>query len=408
MRKLLVCTVAIMLSLAAFHTVIYASEVRVSVDGREVQFPDEHPYVDPKTNLTMVPLAFVSDKLGATAKWNGELKQITISLKRDNIMLVIGDHHAQVNGKRVDFKGAAVLKNGRTMVPLRFISEALHAIVDWQPSSNRVSIMTSVARVPKGTWIWDSSILRQDQDKIIIFARTKGLTSIYLQIDRDIEPAVYESFIRKAKSAGIQVEALEGRPEWAYTSKQEDIQKFITWVKAYNSSVGPEARFSGLHLDIEPYALSEWSNDNKIILESWMDNMRLIEKETKGSGLNIAVDVPFWLNTINVPGTDYSMSAWLLEKFDSLVIMNYRNHALGSNGIVDNAQAILREASTLKKKVVVAVETLESTEGPRVSFHSMSSEVMERELQSAHNQLAHYASYAGFAIHDFKSWKDMQ
>ena len=98
----------------------------------------------------------------------------------------------------------------------------------------------------------------------------------------------------------------------------------------------------------------------------------------------------------------------MLEKFDCLVIMNYRNHALCNNGIVENAQVMLREASTLKKKIVVAVETVKSTEGPRVSFYSISNKVMEKELQSAHNQLAHYASYAGFAIHDFKSWQDMK
>lgn len=408
MRKLLVCTLAIMLSLAAFTPAIYASEVQVSVDGRDVQFPDEHPYVDQRSNLTMVPLAFISDKLGAATKWDSKLKQITISLNRDTVILVIGDHHALVNGKRVDFEGSAVLKNGRTMVPLRFISEALHANVEWQPTRNLVSIMTSVANVPKGTWIWDSHIIKQDQEKIISFAKMKGVTSIYLQVNRDIDPAIYEGFIRKAKSEGIQVEALEGRPEWVYKSKQEDIRKFITWVKTYNSIVGPEASFTGLHFDIEPYALSEWTKDNKAIIESWMDNLRLIEKETRGSGLKIAIDVPYWLNTINVPGKDYSMSAWLLEKFDCLVIMNYRNHAIGSNGIVENAQAMLREASTLKKKVVVAVETVKSTEGPRVSFFSMSNEVMEKELQSAHNQLARYASYAGFAVHDFKSWQDMK
>lgn len=199
---------------------IYASEIRVSVDGREVQFPDGHPYVDQKSSLTMVPLAFVSDKLGATTKWNGSLKQITISLNRDIIILVIGHSYALVNGKRVDFAGSAVLKNGRTMVPLRFISEALHSNVDWQPSSNLVSIMSSVARVPKGTWIWDSHILKQDQDQILNFAKVKSVTSIYLQIDRDLDPAIYEGFIRKAKKEGIQVEALEGRPEWAKKSAQ--------------------------------------------------------------------------------------------------------------------------------------------------------------------------------------------
>ncbi|MED5016477.1 copper amine oxidase N-terminal domain-containing protein [Paenibacillus chibensis] len=409
MKKLLICILAIfMLNFPAHTPAVHASEVNVSVDGHEVHFPDEHPYVDQRSNLTMVPLAFVSGKLGAATKWDGKLKQITISLNRDIIILSIGQNHALVNGMRVDFEGAAVLKNGRTMVPLRFISEALHAIVDWKPTRNQVSIMTSVARVPKGTWIWDSHILKQDQDQWINFARINGVTSIYLQIDKDIEPAIYEDFIRKTKSEGIEVEALEGRPEWAIRSKQGDIQKFIAWVKAFNSSVGPEASFTGLHLDIEPYALRDWTSDNKTILESWMDNLRLIEKETKGSGLKIAFDVPFWLHSIKVPGKDYSMSAWMLEKFDCLVIMNYRNQALGSDGIVENAQAMLREASTLKKKVIVAVETVKSKEGSQVSFYSMSSEAMEKELQTAHNQLAHYASYAGFAIHDITSWQQMK
>ncbi|GIP59522.1 copper amine oxidase N-terminal domain-containing protein [Paenibacillus woosongensis] len=408
MRKWLVCTLAIMLSVAAFTPATYASGVRVSVDGRNVQFLDEHPYVDQRSNLTMVPLAFISDKLGAATEWDGELKQITISLNRDTVILVIGDHHALVNGKRVDFEGAAVLKNGRTMVPLRFISEALHANVEWQPKHKLVSIMSSVGNVPKGTWIWDTHIIKQDQEKMISFAKMKGVTSIYLQVNRDIDSTIYEDFIRKAKREGILVEALEGRPEWVYKSGQEDIQKFIEWVKTYNSSVGPEASFTGLHFDIEPYALDEWTKVNKVILESWMDNLRLIEKETKGSGLQITMDVPYWLNTVHVPGTNYSMSAWLLEKFDCLVIMNYRNHALGDNGIVENAQDMLREASTLKKKIVIAVETVKSKEGPRVSFYSMSNEVMEKELQSAHNKLTHYASYAGFAIHDFKGWQDMK
>lgn len=408
MRKLLVCTLAIMLSFAAFTPATHASEVQVSVNGRDVQFPDEPPYIDPGSNLTMVPLAFVSDKLGAATKWDGKSKQITISLHRDTVILRIGDQHALVNGKRVDFEGSAVLKNGRTMVPLRFISEALHANVEWQPARHLASITTSVANVPKGTWIWDSHIIKQDQEKMINFAKMKGVTSIYLQVDQDLDPAIYGSFIRKAKSEGIQVEALEGRPEWAYKSRQEDIRKFIAWVKSYNASAQPEARFTGLHFDIEPHLLSEWTKDNKAILESWMDNLRLIEKETKGSGLSIALDVPYWLNTIHVPGKEYSMSAWLLEKFDCLVIMNYRNHALGSNGIVENAQAMLREASTLKKKVVVAVETVKSAEGPRVSFYSMSSEAMEKELQSAHNGLARYASYGGFAIHDLNSWLNMK
>ncbi|MFW5436776.1 copper amine oxidase N-terminal domain-containing protein [Paenibacillus apiarius] len=385
-----------------------ASPIRVTVDGHDVAFPDEPPYVDRKLNRTMVPAKLVSEKLGAKVKWNGALNQIAFTHKNDTITLGIGDNHAQVNGKTVTFGGGAMVKNGRTMVPLRFISEVFHADVDWKPERNQVIITTSVHNVPKGTWMWDSKLIERDPDKLINFASDNHVTSVYLQIDADIAPTIYEDFIRSAKEKHINVEALAGRPDWAYKSKQDQIKKFIAWVKNYNASVGTEARFDGLHFDIEPYLLTEWKTDNKAVLESWMDNLRLIEKETKDSDMKITLDVPYWLNTVKVPGTEYSFSAWLLEKFDCLVIMDYRNFALGKNGIVENANAMMREASTLNKEVIVAVETAKNVESDRTSFYSKRIEAMEKELQAAHQKLSRYSSYAGFAIHDFKSWEAMK
>ncbi|MEW9107172.1 copper amine oxidase N-terminal domain-containing protein [Paenibacillus sp. S-12] len=408
MKRLLWCMLAICISVGCYIPNVYASQVQVEVDGRGVTFPDELPYVDAATNLTMVPAKFVSEKLGATVKWNRALNQIVFSYKKDTIALGIGDNNAIVNGKNVTFGGGALVKNGRTMVPLRFISEAFRAQVEWQPKQSQVSIMTAVSNVPKGTWIWDSQMIVKEADQVFSFAKEHNVTALYLQIDTDMAPAKYESFIRSAKAHGIQVEALGGRPEWAYKEKRNEIAKFITWVTTYNSSVGAEASFAGLHFDIEPYRLSGWKTNNRAIVTSWMDNLRWIEKETKGSGINITLDVPYWLNTIKVPGTDYSMSAWLLEKFDRLVIMDYRNYALGKSGIIENAQAIMREASTLKKQVVVAVETAESSEGPHTSFYSMGNEAMEKELQAAHNKLTRYMSYASFAIHDYDSWQEMK
>lgn len=116
------------------------------------------------------------------------------------------------------------------------------------------------------------------------------------------------------------------------------------------------------------------------------------------------MDVPFWLYKWKVPDTEISLSAWLLERFDCLVIMDYRNFALGMNGIVDNALPILSEATALNKQIIVAVETARSTEGDHVSFYSLSEDIMKQELQTAHDELSRYASYAGMAIHDYKSW----
>ncbi|MBU5444863.1 copper amine oxidase N-terminal domain-containing protein [Paenibacillus sp. MSJ-34] len=396
--------VAILLSFIILIPAAYASQVQVTVDGQLVSFPDEPPYIDRTSGRTMVPVKFISDKLGATMKWNKALQQVVFSYKKDSIMLTIGQNYALVNGKKVPFDVPAEIRNNRTMVPLRFISEVFHAEVDWNPDRNLVSVVTAKA---KGTWIWNSSLIETEPDNVLRFAADNGVTNLYLQIDTDMASKTYAEFIRRAQERQIQVEALAGRPDWAYRSKREQMRKLIGWVGKYNASVAANERFEGLHFDIEPYLLPEWKTDRNALLEQWMDNARWIEQETKGSGLTVTFDVPFWLHTVKIPETDYSFSAWLLEKFDRLVIMDYRNVALGKDGIVENADAIMREASTLRKQVIVAVETAQNSESDRASFYSMSVEAMEKELQTAHRKLARYSSYAGLAIHDYPGWVAM-
>ncbi|QMV41269.1 copper amine oxidase N-terminal domain-containing protein [Cohnella cholangitidis] len=407
MKRWLICLLTIALSAAIFApTAPAASRIRVVVDGQVVTFPDEPPYVDRKSSRTMVPARFVAETLDAKMKWNGRLNQMTFAYRDQTVLLTIGHNVAQVNGKPVAFDPPATTKNNRTMIPLRLIGEIFQAQVEWDAKSN-LAVVTTSAKIPKGTWIWDAGLIEKERDRILSFASEQDVTAIYLHVNRDIAPAVYEDFVRRATERQIRVEALAGRPEWALTTNRAPIKSFISWTLQYNASVGEEARFDGLHFDIEPYLLADWQTNSKRILEQWIHNLRWIEQEAEGSGLKMTMDVPYWLPDMKVPDTDYSLSAWLLEKFDCLVIMDYRNHALGNNGIVDNAHDILREASALNKQAIVAVETAKSLEGDRVSFYAKSAEYMEQELQTAHRELSQFAGYAGMAIHDYKSWAAM-
>lgn len=415
---------AILLSMTPTLPSYAASQVNVAVNGNYVSFPDESPYVDVQSNRTMVPARFVAEQLGLRVQWNGQLDQVTFRSKDETIVLTIGQNRAHVNGKYVTFDAPASIQNDRTMVPLRFISEVFDAQIDWIAERNLVVVTTpghskvvpglpapsttdQTTKVQRGTWIWDTTIIQTDQDQILTFAQDNQLTTIYLQIDRDIPVTVYQQFVRKARAKQVTVEALAGRPQWAFPDNHNQIKAFILWVKSYNASVGSEERFDRLHFDIEPYLLPEWKTDNKRVVENWMNTIRLLEKETKENGLKMTLDVPFWLHLVKVPDSTYSMSAWVLEKVDSVVIMDYRNVALGNDGIVANANTIMKEASTLKKKVLIAVETAPNSEGNFTSFYTSSTGKMNAELQIAKEKLAHFPSYAGFAIHDYKSWTEL-
>lgn len=64
----------------------YNYNVEVYVDEEQINFPDQLPFINPETNRTMVPLRFVSDALGAKdVRWNQE--QQKASIYKDNVWI---------------------------------------------------------------------------------------------------------------------------------------------------------------------------------------------------------------------------------------------------------------------------------------------------------------------------------
>lgn len=129
--------------------VLAAQRVQVVVNGSQVNFPDDKPYVDNNSNRTMVPVRFVSEKLGAKVDWNGAEQKVIINKDGKTIVLAIGSKTAMVGGKEVTFDAPAVIKGVRTFVPLRFISEAYGAVVVWNKDTGVVKITTG-GTVPGG------------------------------------------------------------------------------------------------------------------------------------------------------------------------------------------------------------------------------------------------------------------
>jgi len=118
---------------------ILISDVSVLVNGKEVHFPDQVPYIN-QDSRTMVPVRFISESLGAKVSWDNDNRMVIIEKGEDIIKLKIGENKADVNGKTVSFDTSAVLQNDRTMVPVRFISEALGAKVGWNQENKTVEI----------------------------------------------------------------------------------------------------------------------------------------------------------------------------------------------------------------------------------------------------------------------------
>jgi hypothetical protein len=109
----------------------------VSVDGKATSV-DAAPEI--VAGRTFVPIRFIAETFGSTVTWIPATKSITIILGSTTIGLQIGNKTAVINGKIIALDAAPYIKNSRTMVPLRVISESFGGDVAWDPINHIITI----------------------------------------------------------------------------------------------------------------------------------------------------------------------------------------------------------------------------------------------------------------------------
>ncbi|MFZ5643307.1 MAG: exo-beta-N-acetylmuramidase NamZ domain-containing protein [Bacillota bacterium] len=113
-------------------------EVTVLIDGIPVSF-DSAPYID-SNNRLMVPLRAIAEALGANVQWNSGTRTVTITRQGKAAVFKIDSTTATVNGQAKKMDTSPVIRNDRTMVPVRYVGEYLGAEVKWDPDTRTVTI----------------------------------------------------------------------------------------------------------------------------------------------------------------------------------------------------------------------------------------------------------------------------
>jgi len=103
-------------------------DIVIYVNGKKLQ-SDQKPLL--LAGRTMLPLRAIFEALQASVHWNGVSKTVTARRGNDMVSLTVGEERMQVNGSIRLLDVSARLMNGRTLIPLRAVSEALNAAVEW-------------------------------------------------------------------------------------------------------------------------------------------------------------------------------------------------------------------------------------------------------------------------------------
>ena len=146
MRKKINVFLCVLLVVSMFAGITASAQqpIRVVLDGRTLQFDVPPTTIDGRT---MVPMRVIFEALGAEINWNDRTRTITAT--RDNLTIIatIGSRTMTVNGARTEMDVAPTIIDGRTLVPVRFVSEAFGTEVEWDAGARTVQIKSETSNV---------------------------------------------------------------------------------------------------------------------------------------------------------------------------------------------------------------------------------------------------------------------
>jgi len=114
--------------------------ITVYLDGLDLLFDTEPTIMNGRT---MVPMRKIFETLGADVSWDGEARKVTAVRDGVTVELAIGKDTALINGEAMKLDAPAMIRDGRSFVPLRFVAEALNCDVSWDAGNRRAMIETA-------------------------------------------------------------------------------------------------------------------------------------------------------------------------------------------------------------------------------------------------------------------------
>lgn len=151
MKKLLSIFVSMAMALTSFGCVTYADNettLVLQINNPMMSVNGEEAEVDPgfgttpviSEGRTLVPVRAIVEAMGGNVDWNADNQTATLSYGDNEISLTVGSTTAELNHESRVIDTAPVIINNRTMLPIRFIAEGFGFDTDWDADSKTITI----------------------------------------------------------------------------------------------------------------------------------------------------------------------------------------------------------------------------------------------------------------------------
>ncbi len=277
----------------------------------------------------------------------------------------------------------------------------------------------------RSQWVWSdvfnmmSNPVRRDH--VLNLWESQGIDTGFLWIDATTiatNPGSYRSLIADMHARGMKAISLDGDPSFVLpgASHAQAIARFQS-VLDFNAASLPNEQFDGAHFDNEPWSLPQWGTDPAGTLQQYLTlSSEYIQlRDAAGSSMPVSADTAFilaatqfsYINNTLWDGVTKPAHQHVQDIYDSVTLLDYRDFALGADGIVPKAQPWLDYGDLVGKPVEIGVETLGPQVPELVTFFDEGIAFMETELALAEAQFLPRPSFDGFAIHHLGSYEPL-
>ena len=266
----------------------------------------------------------------------------------------------------------------------------------------------------KAVWWWNDEFNETETTTYLNFLKENNVNQIYYCSSKFNNET--EEFILKANNLNISVFWLDGNYKWLHSSTEEEkLHNKISKYQEYNTQ-HPNAKFAGIHLDIEPHQSKNSDNANpesqlpdSLNFKTDIGRQNLISSlitlahnlKTTYTNINFSYDIPFWLHD-EITFNNKKLPAYkhLINIADNVVVMSYRDSA---EKIYDVAKEELTYAESVNKTITLSVEC--GTEEDAVTFMQEGKQVLNNELEKLKSFVP---NNTGICIHHIKTWFNLQ
>ncbi|PKM79687.1 MAG: copper amine oxidase [Firmicutes bacterium HGW-Firmicutes-13] len=344
MKKLLILILA-----AAFFLCGYSSgnvsaqenlpeqqgDIPVMIDGLPVIF-DVQPII--QNGRVLVPFRAIAEALKVEVVWDGETRTVTAADNNNQVILQIGEHTAIINCSSSYLDVPPLIHNQRTLIPLRFFSEAFNCDVKWIDTAREVKITSP----PKPMRVTGFYALGDSQTSSwtnlfgdVYPNHGKGNTDIvselalgWYSIDGEgniltrsrtgwQRPAGWERVLETADIYGLYTEMVIHE-----TNKYGILSSLLAGETAMENTVNgimDEVKlYKGVNLNLEGLGLSEKGDELLKVQQRFTNFVRMLSEQLRPNGKTITL-------TLHAPNSVYKGYDYqaLGKLADRIIIMAY-------------------------------------------------------------------------------------